>query len=916
MEAEKLYCQAANKSEEVLGTWHPWTSACMHQLGCLFQRTGSSDVHEGMEFCPQSCANSDPCDQGRLSEAEDFFRRALQGREELGLTGALEAANDLANFFRSVGKLQKALSIVESLGNRLQDQGKFKEVDDLYKTAIKRSEEQQALRGREKVLGPSHPETLVSSSHVGYLCVLRGSLPEAQKLLQRALRGLEEQLDGSHLQTLLAVDHMGCLLVAQNRLGEAEKFFKRALRGREKQLGASHADTIVSLQHLASFTQDEAEELWRRSSGTGGAAGPRGLRAAAGLAKNLLEQSCFPEAVEAIEGSEQGHLEEAEQLLRRTVEETAKQLGAQHPVTLSYQLELSDVLRARAKPEAKEMMRSTVKGRQEQLGRHVETLRAERRLAALLKRQAEPEAEQLLKTALEGYEALDPSSEELEVAEELAELLFTKAKYAAAEELRTAHAERAERLRRQLVTVLRCQGRLGEAEDLARELGTKAGDLSLNCQDQEKMEEAESLHRQALQEREKQLCATHPWTLLCYSRLAATLHARGKLPEAEDFCRRALAGSEVELNQTETLHYINRLAKVLQAQGHMQEAEELQQRMMPGLIYVESSALLCLVKGNGRMQDSTLTSLSHLGSLLHERGKLQEAEDLLRRVLSEREEMEPLHLDTLSSSCALAAVLRDAGKTQEAEELYKSALEGVRLGAFRPPMASHGGLRRAPGEVPPRDLESHQRLGSFAAGHPEPTLRLERRRDRTRRQELNDLNEAERLQRWVYEERQTVLGPDHAETLSSCYALGALLETKGADADEVEELLRKALEGRQKQLGPVHAEVLEVISRLANFLEKLGEVTEAQKLYIQELQAMEELFGVGHKRTQQSRRKLEDFLRNIRESFPEEAETEVVSRTNSRTSRANSDGASRSNSVPDSGTSDGKASRRDLCLEG
>lgn len=39
---------------------------------------------------------------------------------------------------------------------------------------------------------------------------------------------------------------------------------------------------------------------------------------------------------------------------------------------------------------------------------------------------------------------------------------------------------------------------------------------------------------------------------------------------------------------------------MLQAQGHMQEAEELQQRMMPGLIYVESSALLCLVKGNGR----------------------------------------------------------------------------------------------------------------------------------------------------------------------------------------------------------------------------------------------------------------------------------------------------------------------------
>ena len=38
-----------------------------------------------------------------------------QGREELGLTGALEAANDLANFFRSVGKLQKALSLLATL---------------------------------------------------------------------------------------------------------------------------------------------------------------------------------------------------------------------------------------------------------------------------------------------------------------------------------------------------------------------------------------------------------------------------------------------------------------------------------------------------------------------------------------------------------------------------------------------------------------------------------------------------------------------------------------------------------------------------------------------------------------------------------------------------------------------------------
>ena len=47
--------------------------------------------------------------------------------------------------------------------------------------------------------------------------------------------------------------------------------------------------------------------------------------------------------------------------------------------------------------------------------------------------------------------------------------------------------------------------------------------------------------------------------------------------------------------------------------------------------------------------------------MLHERGRLQEAEDVLRRVLREREEMQPLHLETLASKCALASVLRDAG---------------------------------------------------------------------------------------------------------------------------------------------------------------------------------------------------------------------------------------------------------------
>eukprot|EP00435_Cladocopium_sp_Y103_P033589 s553_g8.t1 len=473
MEAEKIYCHALNKSEELLGAWHPWTSNCGHHLGCLLQRRGKlfkagerfRQALAGQEeqlgcVHPETLATASHLakvlqDQGRLSEAEDFFRRAMQGREELGAVQAVDATHDLATFFRSVGKLAKANSIVDKLASQLQDDARATHPSTLTllsrlavmlqeqgKSAEAEFLQRQALRGREKVLGPSHPETLVSSSHLGYLCCLRGNLSEAEKLISRAVKELEQQLDSSHLLTLVAVEHMGCLLQAQGRLAEAEKFFKRTLRGRDKQLGGNHPDTVLALHHLAAFTQDHshdrghmaaAEELWRRAECPKTIAAPRALQSIAGLARNLREQSKFPEAIE-----DQGHLDEAETLLQRSHQDSGKQLGEQHPVTLTYLLELANVLAARAKPEAKETLRLAVKGRHEQLGlQNVDTLKAQQCLADYLRHQAEIEAEQLLKQILEGFEALDEAMpEELEVVESLANLALAKAKFAQAEDCR------------------------------------------------------------------------------------------------------------------------------------------------------------------------------------------------------------------------------------------------------------------------------------------------------------------------------------------------------------------------------------------------------------------------------------------------------------------------------------------------
>eukprot|EP00438_Fugacium_kawagutii_P010587 Skav233140 [mRNA] locus=scaffold792:273824:279896:+ [translate_table: standard] len=223
----------------------------------------------------------------------------------------------------------------------------------------------------------------------------------------------------------------------------------------------------------------------------------------------------------------------------------------------------------------------------------------------------------------------------------------------------------------------------------------------------------------------------------------------------------------------------------------------------------------------------------------------------------ERKELEPQHLETFAASCALAAVLRDAGNTEEAEQLYKSALEGYEqldpyhsetlttataLALLRQGLGKHHKaedlfrrvLQRREEQLGAKHLQTLGAVRNLAKN-----LRSQQKFQEA--EEVNELAEAQRLQRFVWEERERVLGADHLETLSSCYALAQLLDMRGAaEEEEVEEMLRRVLEGREKQLGLVNEEVLDVLSRLANFLEKLGEVPEAQKLYMRELQGMED----------------------------------------------------------------------------
>jgi Tfp pilus assembly protein PilF len=74
---------------------------------------------------------------------------------------------------------------------------------------------------------------------------------------------------------------------------------------------------------------------------------------------------------------------------------------------------------------------------------------------------------------------------------------------------------------------------------------------------------------------------------------------------------------------------------------------------------------------------STLNTVSRLGSLYMDQGKLAEAEQMYRRALKGREKaLGPDHTSTLGTVNNLGTLYVDQGKLAEAEQMYQRALDG------------------------------------------------------------------------------------------------------------------------------------------------------------------------------------------------------------------------------------------------
>jgi tetratricopeptide (TPR) repeat protein len=138
---------------------------------------------------------------------------------------------------------------------------------------------ERALRIREKVLGPEHPDVALSLDALGRAFTAQRDLAGAQSLYERALAINEKVLGPEHPATAISLDHLGTIFAMRSNLVGAQSLYERALAINEKVLGPEHHATAFNFHRFgrlfrrrgdlarARSTQEHALALFERKLG-------------------------------------------------------------------------------------------------------------------------------------------------------------------------------------------------------------------------------------------------------------------------------------------------------------------------------------------------------------------------------------------------------------------------------------------------------------------------------------------------------------------------------------------------------------------------------------------------------------------------------------------------------------------------
>ncbi|MEL6184386.1 MAG: serine/threonine-protein kinase, partial [Myxococcota bacterium] len=220
-------------------------------------------------------------------------------------------------------------------------------------------------------------------------------------------------------------------------------------------------------------------------------------------------------------------------------------------------------------------------------------------------------------------------------------------------------------------------------------------------------------------------------------------------------------------------------------EAHFADQPEVKARLLQSLVdemavsgalgratVAQEEALALRRRALGDKHPDTLESIHGIGALLHEQGRIIEAELTLREAVAGRREVlgdtDPLTLDSIER---LGVLLRERGHFSEAERYYREALEGRRL------------------VLGARNDDTLIAIGNLLENQ-------------------GKLEEAEEFYVEALDVQRQTLGEEHLSTLQSHANLGYVLFRQNK-YDEAEYHILRAIEGSRKTLGDDHLTTLD-----------------------------------------------------------------------------------------------------------
>lgn len=264
----------------------------------------------------------------------------------------------------------------------------------------------------------------------------------------------------------------------------------------------------------------------------------------------------------------------------------------------------------------------------------------------------------------------------------------------------------------------------------------------------------------------------------------------------------------------------------------------------------------------------TLKARSDIARNLRRDGRLEEAEEMTRKVLERRTLLLGLdNLDTLASSNHLAIILRARGNYHEAEGIYRNVAMiqervagGDNLNLMQTLQNLAITLQKQGREKYPEAGELYQRVLSWKTqkyGASDSRTLITMSNLGALRQLERKLEEAWLLHSDVFLGRSKNLGRMHPETIKSRHNMASVMQIIGYP-QAAEPIMWQTVEHFTKVLGTENQETLQAKRNLASLLCELGNPEEARRLAWEALKTSRRCLGPKHPNTLASKRVLEE----------------------------------------------------------